>query len=111
VQITVLNKRTLSGPLPGTTRVYVGRPSPLGNPFAIGRDGDRSQVISRYREWLWEQVRAPRSPARLELHDLLEKARKGPLELVCWCAPQACHADVLARAIHWLDGHYKANRE
>ena len=54
VQITVLNKRALSDPLPGVTRVYVGRPSPLGNPYAIGRDGDRAAVVARYRRWLWD---------------------------------------------------------
>jgi hypothetical protein len=29
--------------------VYIGRPSPFGNPFVIGRDGERAAVIGRYR--------------------------------------------------------------
>lgn len=67
-----------------TTSVYVGRPSPWGNPFVIGPDGDRDRVIARYREYLLA------SPALL--------ARLGELrgkDLICWCSPQACHADVL----------------
>jgi hypothetical protein len=32
--------------------VYVGRPSKWGNPFTIGRDGDRAEVFQRYREYL-----------------------------------------------------------
>ena len=28
--------------------VYIGRPSKWGNPFAVGRDGTRAQVIARY---------------------------------------------------------------
>jgi hypothetical protein len=50
-------RRGLSSLLPG--KAYVGRPSPLGNPFALGRDGSREQVIARYRRWLWAQLQAP----------------------------------------------------
>ena len=28
--------------------VYVGRPSPWGNPFVIGRDGTREEVVAKY---------------------------------------------------------------
>jgi hypothetical protein len=102
VQIMVLNKRTLSDPLPGVTRVYVGRPSPLGNPFTIGKDGDRAAVVAKYRRWLWDNHRADRE-VRRALYDLLASAHQGPLELVCWCAPQACHGDVIANCLWWLD--------
>jgi hypothetical protein len=74
--------------------VYVGRPSLWGNPCLVGRDGTRAQVIARYRRWLWAQLR--RDP------DLL-----APLvgrDLVCWCAPLPCHAEVLAAAIAWRYG-------
>jgi len=66
--------------------VYVGRPSKWGNPFTIGRDGARAQVIAKYRAWILTQ------PA------LVEAARRelrGKV-LACWCAPLACHAEVLA---------------
>jgi len=65
--------------------VYVGRPTKFGNPFVIGKDGTREEVIAKYREWI------ATSPT------LLAAARKelrGKV-LACWCAPQACHADVL----------------
>ena len=66
--------------------VYIGRPSKWGNPFVIGRDGTRDEVIARYEAWLLEQP---------ELVDALpELAGK---TLGCWCAPRACHGDVLAR--------------
>jgi hypothetical protein len=65
--------------------VYVGRPSVWGNPFAIGRDGTRAEVIAKYRRWL------------LDRPCLVERARKElrGKTLACWCAPQSCHADVL----------------
>jgi hypothetical protein len=67
--------------------VYVGRGrgSPWGNPFQIGRDGTRLEVIAKYREWLGRQ------PALLaRLPELRGKV------LGCWCSPRPCHAEVLA---------------
>ena len=66
--------------------VYIGRPSKWGNPFVIGRDGTHDDVIARYEAWLLEQPEL--------LAALPELASK---TLGCWCAPRACHGDVLAR--------------
>jgi hypothetical protein len=80
----ILNAKQV-GTRPAVGRVYVGRPSKWGNPFVIGRDGTRDQVIAQYRAWITCQ------PALLaDLHELRGK------DLVCWCAPQRCHAEVLA---------------
>ena len=66
-------------------RLYVGRPSKWGNPFVLGRDGSRDEVIRKYRAWIVTQ------PALMSaLHELRGK------DLICWCAPESCHADVLA---------------
>jgi len=93
--IKVVNKRD------GVPGEYVGRPSVLGNPFTIGRHGTREEVIASYREWLWMRMRGD-SPELRELDRLAEKliTDRG-LTLVCWCAPKACHADVIASAIEW----------
>lgn len=65
--------------------VYVGRPSKWGNPFSIGRDGSREEVIQKYRVWVVQQ------PGLMEsVRDL-----KG-LVLGCWCLPDPCHARVIA---------------
>lgn len=75
--------------------VYIGRRNPRvraedttwGNPFVIPRDGDRGTVLEKYTAWIAKQK------------GLLERARrelKGKV-LGCWCAPLACHGDVLAR--------------
>ena len=78
----VLNKRNLSRAEAerGVYAVYVGRPSPWGNPFVIGRDGTREQVIERYR---------------LEVLPYLDLQPLVGRDLVCWCSPLPCHADVL----------------
>ena len=59
-------------------------PSKWGNRFVIGRDGSRDEVIAKYRAWI---VRQPALMAAL--HELRGK------DLVCWCAPERCHADLL----------------
>ena len=66
--------------------VYIGRPSKWGNPFAIGRDGTRAQVIARYERWVRSQ------PELIAALPELEGETLG-----CWCAPKGCHGDVLAR--------------
>jgi hypothetical protein len=65
---------------------YIGRPGKWGNPFVIGKDGDRAAVIAQYEAWL---IRQPALMAALP--DLRGKI------LGCWCAPAACHGDVLVR--------------
>ena len=95
-------RRGLGSLLPD--QVYVGRPSPLGNPYALGRDGSREQLIDRYRRWLWAQLQAPGSAQERELRRLLAQARSGELELLCWCAPLPCHAVVVRSALLWLAG-------
>ena len=67
--------------------VYIGRPSKWGNPFVIGKDGDREEVLYKYEEWLKTQPSLI-SAAKFELKDRI---------LVCWCHPLPCHGHVLAR--------------
>ena len=38
------------------TEMYVGRPTPLGNPFVIGVDGTRAEVIEKYRTWILHEL-------------------------------------------------------
>lgn len=65
--------------------VYIGRPSMYGNPFEIGRDGTREEVVETYRDYV------ENNPELITLiqQNLREK------DLVCFCAPKACHGDIL----------------
>lgn len=75
---------------------YIGRGSPLGNPFVIGVHGTREEVIEKYKVWLNEQI-ANNNPAVLaELNRLGNKAidDKG-LALQCFCYPNPCHGEVI----------------
>jgi len=66
--------------------VYIGRPSKWGNPFVIGRDGDRAAVVEKFEKWFLQQ------PALMEA---CRRELRGK-RLACFCAPLACHGDVLA---------------
>lgn len=70
-----------------TNAVYIGRPSKWGNPFVIGKDGTRDEVIEKYKVWLLSQ------PAKVEAvkRELVGK------DLICFCAPKGCHGDVLLK--------------
>jgi hypothetical protein len=66
--------------------VYIGRPTLWGNPFVIGKDGTRADVVRKYRAWIESRP------------DMIAKAKAelcGKV-LACWCSPHACHGDVLA---------------
>lgn len=78
----VLNRHR-DAPTPGA--VYIGRPSRWGNPFQIGRDGSREEVIQKFRVYLWG------NPA------LLAAVRRelAGRDLLCSCKPKACHGDPL----------------
>lgn len=65
--------------------LYIGRATKWGNPFRIGVDGTREQVVRKFRRW------AARRPGILRGLDELRGNRLG-----CICAPEACHGDVLA---------------
>jgi len=75
--------------------VYIGRrckgrpeETGWGNPFIVGKHGDRDEVVRLYREWLYE-------PRQYSLRERARKELKGKV-LACWCSPLACHGDVLA---------------
>jgi len=73
--------------------LYIGREnshygllqSKWANPFVIGKDGTRDEVIAMYEEYI------ELTDLKNDLHELKGKT------LGCWCHPQACHGDVLIK--------------
>ena len=82
----VYNKRDRGIP---SGAVYIGRPSPWGNPFHIGKDGTRAEVVEKFRQYLNKKP------------ELVQKAKRelAGKSLICWCAPLACHGDVWMEVI------------
>ena len=74
--------------------IRIDRKTQWGNPFIIGRDGTRDEVIAKHREDLWKRIHAGTV-------DLAELASLHGKTLACHCAPQPCHGDTLAEAAAW----------
>lgn len=78
--------------------VYIGRPSIWGNPFTIGIDGDRKEVIRKHKEWLqtgnsFGNVLATERKRQAVLARIKELRLK---TLGCWCNEgEECHGDYL----------------
>lgn len=75
--------------------VSIMRGTPWGNPYKIGIDGDRDEVLRKFCK------RLLRNPL------LIEKAVKvlSHQVLICCCKPQDCHGDIWARLVNgdcWL---------
>lgn len=93
-------------PLTNDTRFSVGRISSgagdgcvplhaLGNPFPLKRESQRLKVIQDYAAWLLEQIKLSNRAVCDALNVLVRVARKGKIELECFCAPRLCHAEVI----------------
>jgi hypothetical protein len=81
---------------------YIGRynsaqglkASPLANPFKITKQTTRDDVLDLYSRWLSFQIEVQNHQVLTELVKILncETATLG-----CWCSPQLCHGDVIAK--------------
>jgi hypothetical protein len=76
----------------GLAYTYIGRPSKWGNPFVIGRDGSRVEVIEKYLDYIVNNEKLLK-----DLHELKGK------NLGCYCAPQLCHGNVLIDLVENFD--------
>lgn len=75
-------------------RLYIGRGTPLGNPYTKPEHGTRA--LSLYRRWLFEKVRASDRLVLAELASITAAHH-----LVCSCAPKPCHGDVIVSCWRW----------
>ena len=99
MQTRVVNLKTVDFDENNPDHVYIGRAnknyglagSKWANPFIVGEDGTREQVIQAFREWIKHQP---------ELMNALEELR-GKI-LFCYCCPKACHGHVL---VEMLEGN------
>jgi len=86
---TVINLRYQFGD------VYIGRGSTWGNPYRIGPDGSRKEVIEKYRDYILDRL--------MHEDELIEELLKlDGKRLACYCKPEPCHGDVLVEIIDYL---------
>lgn len=75
--------------------VYIGRPTIYGNPYEIGKDGNREDVVNKYRKYFTERIQTDMSFRRQVL--TLRGKRLG-----CFCKPKECHGDVICEYLNNL---------
>jgi hypothetical protein len=67
--------------------------SNFANPYKIGKDGTRDEVISKYKTYIIDKLKNNIS-FRQELVGMKGK------NLGCWCHPSPCHGDILLELIN-----------
>ena len=72
---------------------YIGRGSIFGNPFKIGKDGNREEVIKDFERWvrLYDKLKK-------DIYNLPKEAILG-----CFCKPKTCHGDIIIKI--WKELH------
>jgi hypothetical protein len=75
--------------------VYIGRGSPYGNPFVIGTDGTRDEVIDKYKIYFYDKI-ANDPRFKQQVSRLKSKI------LGCHCKPLRCHGDIIKQYIEAL---------
>jgi len=71
---------------------YPTKPSVFANPYKIGKDGTREEVIFKYKEYLINNLNNDKSLVNKLI--LLKDKNLG-----CWCYPEYCHGNVLLELI------------
>lgn len=71
--------------------IYIGRGNKWENPFIIGKDGTRKEVIKKYEQYILNNKKLIG-----EIHELKGKV------LGCWCKPKKCHGDILVKIVEKL---------
>lgn len=98
--INVVNKYKHT---PGPNDFYIGRGSALGNPFTSIKDRktkaefvceSREESVEAFREYLTDNIAVKNPEITNALNKIWLKAKKGDLNLVCYCKPKSCHGDV-----------------
>lgn len=98
--IEVVNKHKLSE-AEQRECIYVGRGSPLGNPFKVKPWGpyERGETLNLYRDWLLNEL-PTNQRVKNALNDIWWRVKQGErVRLMCFCKPAACHGDVIAELV------------
>jgi len=94
---------------PTDNDVYIGRGSPLGNPFTGSKKleatkaefqcASREEAIESYENYLRLAISNKNNYICQELNKIHKMAKLGDVNLVCFCKPKDCHGDVIKKVI------------
>ena len=95
VEIYVKNKSTYSG-----DGEYIGRGSPLGNPYKITDVTPRHVAINEYEIWIKDCICKNFKSILDELERLFNILIKNQkLILICHCSPKLCHGNIIKQLL------------
>lgn len=77
--------------------VYIGRGTIWGNPYQMGVDGDREEVIRKFKYDFDNGLLKVSGDLETNLSNLRGK------QIACHCKPAACHGDVIAEYLNSQD--------
>lgn len=97
--ITVVNRHHPEHHYPHGETIYIGRGSPLGNPFPLGDFVNREDCVKAYEEYLSELILMKNSRIMGALKAIHEAASDHPVNLQCFCSPKKCHGDSIKKLI------------
>lgn len=96
-KVTVVNKHTH---VPTDHDMYIGRGSALGNPHAMTATVTRSMVCAMFAGHITEKLSLGDKRVVKALDEIANHSLQGnPVNLVCFCAPQQCHADYIKKLV------------
>jgi hypothetical protein len=106
-KIVVVNLRNDLLKLP---TIRIDRRTWLGNPFIIGKDGDRDEVIEKFKIY-FDKFMLSEPNFKQEFYKLAEQySRYEHIQLACWCSPQKCHGDILKQALEEIYRDTRINK-
>ena len=92
--INIKNKSTYSG-----KGEYIGRGSPLGNPFKITKDVTRQLAVDKYATLLKTLIDT-KGMSYHELNRLFNILLcEQKLILICHCSPKPCHGNIIKQVL------------
>ena len=66
----------------------------FGNPFT----GNKTDAINKYKIYFYNKLKSS-SEFKMKFLELVDYAEENDTRLGCFCAPEACHCDVIQEAI------------
>lgn len=87
--------------------LYIGRGSPLGNPFThldskfpgVIKVSSREEAIWKYDEWLHKALMNDAVVNASFKHIFYSQLNGKNVNLVCYCSPACCHGDVIKKLV------------
>lgn len=94
--------------VPTDSDIYIGRGSILGNPYtSINNRATKAKYvveskevsISFFETYLREKIKSKDSAICNELNKIWKMAKRGGINLVCYCHPNRCHGEVVKKIV------------